>query len=146
MKNSQNIFFISLHSSNKKKIKTILLNTYLLGNYEAEKSMPCTRCFMRTRVVFTTAWFKQTALKLLWWIIQVIGSIFASVQANASAISLQHRHSRVWFNVAALQCEQLHQSRVINWPKTSSSCHLNTRFHSNYCFLRLCILAENCTE
>ena len=116
---------ISIHSSHKKKNKLKLFYsiqcTYSLGSSEAEKSMPCTRCFMRTRVVFKTARFKQTALKLSWWIMHVIGSLFASVKADASAASLQHRHSRGWFNVAAVQCEHLHQSRVTNRPKTSSS-------------------------
>ena len=73
--------------------------------------MPCTRCFMRTRVVFKTARFKQTALKLSWWIMRVIGSLFA----DASALCLQHIHSRGWFNLADEQCEHLHQSRVTNW-------------------------------
>ena len=95
--------------SQEKKI--ISLNTYSLGSSKAENSMPCTRCFMRTRVVFKTARFKQTALKLSWWIMRVIGSLFA----DASALCLQHIHSRGWFNLADEQCEHLHQSRVTNW-------------------------------
>ena len=89
-----------------------------MGSSKAENSMPCTRCFMRTRVVFKTARFKQTALKLSWWIMHVIGSLFAPVKVDASAICLQHRHSRGWFNVVMCSANIY---RVTNRPKTSSS-------------------------
>ena len=141
---------ISIHSSHKKKNKLKLFYsiqcTYSLGSSEAEKSMPCTRCFMRTKVVFKTARFKQTALKLSWWIMHVIGSRFASVKADASAVSLQHRHAG---GLMLLPCS----ANIYTSPewltdrKLLHRCHLNTRFHWNYCFLRLLrILAQNCTE
>ena len=105
--------------------------------------MPCTKCFMRTRVVSKTTQFKQTALKWSWWIMHVIGSLFASVKADASAICFQHRHSRRWFNVAAVQCKHLHQSRVTNRPKTSSSRWASGRFESQKQTLHIRIMKLN---
>ena len=105
--------------------------------------MPCTKCFMRTRVVSKITRFKQTALKWSWWTMHVIGSLFASVKADASAICFQHRHSRRWFNVAAVQCKHLQQSRVTKRPKTSSSLWASGRFESQKQTLHIRIMKLN---
>lgn len=78
------------------------------GSSVADKSMPCSRCLIRTRVVLSTALVRQTALKSSCWMMHLICWLLKSTSADASAISLLHRHSRKWFNVAIVQVEHLH--------------------------------------
>ena len=83
--------------------------------------MPCIKCFMRIRVVLSTAIFKQTALKLSCCVIQVIGLPLKSADADTSATSQQHKHPLGWLNVVVAQFEHLHHSRLNRRPKISSS-------------------------
>ena len=95
--------------------------TYSCGSSVADKSKPCIKCFMRVRVVLSTAVFKQTSLKLLCCVMQVIGSLLKSACADASATSRQHKPCLGWLNVAVAQFKHLHHSRFSRRPEKSSS-------------------------
>ena len=134
---------IRLHSSHKKK-NLLWRHTNSLGSSEAEKSMPCTRCFTQRRVAFKTAQFKQTALKLSWWIMHVIGSLFASVKADASAVFCNTDILAGGLMLLPCSANICTSPEWLTDRKLLHRCH---SLHSNYCFLRLLhTVAQNCME